>query len=98
VGYWWLFLRLSFIFISYSIYLVIDKLGRKGWPSIGKEEIYFFSYSDTISRGLSVLGFRLISEFFIKGIYKGGVVVDICSVVMQTTSELVGCFLNVFIF
>ena len=45
-----------------------------------------------------MLGFRLISEFLINSVYKGGVVVDIGSVVMQTTSELIGCFLNVFIF
>ena len=86
------------MFISYSIYFVIDKLGRKDWPSIGKEEIYFFSYLDAISGCLSMLGFRLISEFSINFVYKGGFVVDIGSVVMQTTSELIGCFLNVFIF
>lgn len=86
------------MFISYSIYLVIDKLGRNYWPSIGKEEIYFFSYLDAISRCLSILGFMLISEFLINSVYKGGVVVDIGSVVMQTTSEWTGCFLNVFIF
>jgi hypothetical protein len=45
-----------------------------------------------------MLGFRLISEFSINFVYKGGFVVDIGSVVMQTTSELIGCFLNVFIF
>lgn len=86
------------MFISYSIYFVIDKLGRKDWPSIGKEDIYFFSYLNAISRGLSMFGFRIISAFLINSVYKGGIVVDIGSVVMQTTSELIGCFLNVFIF
>lgn len=45
-----------------------------------------------------MFGFRIISAFLINSVYKGGVVVDIGSVVMQTTSELTGCFLNVFIF
>jgi hypothetical protein len=73
-------------------------LGRSDWSWIGKEEIYFFYYSDVFYRGFYVTGLFKSYWGFIDGSYEGKVIFEIGAVVREITSELIGCFLKVLIF